>query len=138
MWLLFATLSAVTAALMTIAGKIGLKNVDPTLATGVRSLFMFLLMAGIVLVGGKLKGLEQIDGKGFYIILISSVFGALSWLFYFLALRTGTASKVAAVDRLSLILVIIISILFLAEKLSLKLALGSIMATIGIVLIALA
>lgn len=138
MWLLFATLSAITAALMTIAGKIGLKNVDPTLATGVRSLFMFLLMAGIVLVSGKIKGLEQIDGKGFYIILISSVFGALSWLFYFLALRTGTASKVAAIDRLSLILVIVISILFLAEKLSIKLALGSILATIGIVLIALA
>jgi len=138
MWLLFATLSALTAALMTIAGKIGLKDVDPTLATGMRSLFMFLLMAGIVLVSGKMKGLAQIDHKGFYIILISAVFGALSWLFYFLALRSGTASKVAAIDRLSLILVIVISVLFLAEKLSIKLALGSIMATIGIVLIALA
>lgn len=138
MWLIFAILAALTAALMTIVGKIGLKGVDPTLATGIRSFFMFGLMLTIVLATGKLKGVAGLDQKALIAILISAVFGALSWLFYFLALRDGATSKVAAIDRLSLIVVILLSVIFLAEKLTWKLAAGGIMATIGILLIALA
>ncbi len=137
MWLLFALLAAVTAALMTIVAKIGLKGIDPTFATGVRSAFMFLFMACIVVVSGKLKAIATLDQKSFWIIVASAIFGALSWLFYFLALRDASASKVAAIDRLSLIFVILFSVLFLADKLTPKLALGSVFATIGIILIAL-
>jgi transporter family protein len=137
MWLIFAILAAITAALMTIVGKVGLKGVDPTLATGIRSLFMFGLMVVIVLASNKLKGLAAIDQKSLIAIFISAVFGALSWLFYFLALRDGATSKVAAVDRLSLIIVILLSVVFLAEKLTWKLAAGGLMATLGILLIAL-
>lgn len=138
MWLLFALLAAVAAALMTIVAKIGLKGIEPTFATGVKSAVMFLFMATVVVVSGKLKGLATLDQKSFWIIVVSAIFGALSWLFYFLALRDAPASKVAAVDRLSLVFVILFSILFLAENITLKLALGGIIATIGIVLIALA
>ncbi|MEK7116367.1 MAG: EamA family transporter [Patescibacteria group bacterium] len=137
MWLLFALLAAVTAAIMTIVAKIGLKGIDPTFATGVRSAFMFLFMACVVLVSGKLKGLTTLDQKSFWIIVASAIFGALSWLFYFLALRDASASKVAAIDRLSLVFVILFSVLFLADKLTIKLALGGVLTTIGIILIAL-
>jgi transporter family protein len=138
MWLVFAILSALTAALMTIVAKVGLKGVDPTFATGIRSLVMFLFMGSVVVLGGKFKSAAVLDQKSFWIIVASAVFGALSWLFYFLALRDASASKVAAIDRGSLLVVILFSVLFLAEKLSLKLALGGLFATIGIVLIALA
>lgn len=138
MWLLFSILSALTAAIMTVVAKVGLKHVDPTLATGVRSAIMFVFMVLIVAATGKLKGLSILDGKAVWIIAVSALFGALSWLFYFLALKDGAASKVAAIDRLSLILVIIFSVAFLAEKLSWKLATGGLLATIGIILIALA
>lgn len=138
MWLIFAILSAVTAALMTLVGKIGLKGVDPTLATGIRSFFMFVLMVGIVLAGNKLKGITHLDQKALVAILVSAVFGALSWLFYFMALRDGTATHVAAVDRLSLIFVVALSAAVLSEKLTWLHGVGSLLATAGIILIALA
>jgi len=137
MWLLFAILAAITAAVMTIIAKVGLGSIDPTLATAIRSFVMFIFMAGVTFAFGKFKGIEQLDNKAFWIIVISAIFGALSWLFYFLALKEAPASKVAAIDRLSLIFVIVFSVLFLAEKLSPQLAVGGVLATIGIILIAL-
>jgi transporter family protein len=137
MWLLFATLSALTAALTAIAGKIGLKGVDPTFATGIRSVIMFIFMMGVLAISGKFKLLDTLDRRAVITIIISAIFGALSWLFYFIALRDATASKVAAVDRLSVIFVILFSVLFLAEKLTWKLALGGILTTGGVILIVL-
>lgn len=131
-------LSAVTAALMTIVGKIGLKNIDSTLATGIRSLIMFVFMISVVIFTGKLKGINTIDQKSFLVITLSAIFGALSWIFYFVALRYAPASKVSAIDRLSLIFVILLSLAFLGEKLNFKLAIGSILATAGIIFITLA
>lgn len=138
MWLFFAILSALMAAGMTIIGKLGLKNIEPTLATGVRSLVMFLFMLSVVGFTGKLKQIAFVDSKSLSIIVASAVLGALSWLCYFIALKYAPATKVAAIDRLSLILVIILSVLFLGEKGNAKLAVGSLLATAGIVLITLA
>jgi len=138
MWLIFAILSAVTAALMTLVGKIGLKGVDPTLATGIRSFFMFGLMVIIVLASNKLKGLNGLDQKALVSIIVSAVFGAFSWLFYFLALRDGSATHVAAIDRLSLVFVVALSAFVLSEKLTWLHGVGSLLATAGIILIALA
>ena len=138
MWILYGFLSALTAALMTVVAKIGLKNIDPTFATGIRSFIMFLFMLLVVAFSGKLKGFLTLDQKAFWIIVSSAIFGALSWFFYFLALRGGPTSKVAALDRSSLILVILFSVLFLSEKMSLKLGLGTLLASIGILLITLA
>jgi bacterial/archaeal transporter family protein len=136
MWPLYALLAAVTAAIMTIVGKVGLKGVDPTLATGIRSLFMFIFMTAVVLLTGKLKGAHTLDQKAIWTIAISAIFGALSWLFYFLALRDGSASRVAAIDRTSMVFVIILSTLFLAEKLTWKLALGGLLVAAGAILVA--
>lgn len=135
MWIVYGLLAAASAALMTIVGKIGLKNIDPTFATGVRSFVMCIFMASVVILSGKLKGFSTLDQKAIWTIVISAVCGALSWLFYFLALKTGQTSKVAALDRLSLVFVILFSVIFLAEKINLKLILGGIFATIGIILV---
>lgn len=136
MWSLYALFAAIAAALMTIVGKIGLKNIDPTLATGIRSLFMFLFMLAVVFLSGKYRGLESIDRHALAAISISAIFGALSWLFYFLALRDGSASRVAAIDRTSIVFIILLSALFLAEKLTWKIATGGILVAIGAILIA--
>lgn len=135
MWLLYALGAAITAALMTIVGKIGLKNIDPTFATGVRSAFMFLFMLAIVTLTGKLKGLHQLDRNALLAIVVSALFGALSWLCYFLALKTGTANKVAAMDRLSIVFIILLSAVFLAEKLTLKTAIGGLLVAAGAIAI---
>jgi transporter family protein len=139
MWAMYAILGALAAALMTIFGKIGLKNIDPTFATGIRSFFMFVFMMSVLAVTGRFKLIGTLDQKALWTIIISSIFGALSWLFYFIALRGApSTTKVASLDRLSLILVIIMSVVFLSEKLTWQLAVGGILATAGIVLIALA
>ena len=102
---------------MTIVAKVGLKGIDPTFATGIRNFFMFLFMLGLITFTGKLKGFNTLDTNAVLTIIISAVFGALSWLCYFLALRkTGDATKVAALDRLSLAFILVLSIAFLAEN----------------------
>ena len=85
---------------------------------------------------GKLKGFETLNKTAFLTIVISAVFGALSWLFYFLALRDGSASRVAAIDRTSIVFIIALSTLFLAEKLTWKVGLGGLLIAIGAILVA--
>ncbi len=137
MWIVYGLLSALTAALLTIVGKIGLKKVDPTLATGVRSFCLFLFMAGIVIATGKIKQLNTLQSKDVWWIVLAAIFGALSWLFYFLGLKETTSSKLASLDRLSLPLIILFSILLLGEKFSWKLVAGGLFVSVGAILVAL-
>ncbi|MSR85118.1 EamA family transporter [Candidatus Uhrbacteria bacterium] len=136
MWIVYGLLAAVTAALMTISGKIGLKKVDPTLATGIRSFFMFVFMFGVVLVSGKAKGWQSLAGREYAWIILAAALGAASWLFYFLGLKLTSASKLASLDRLSLPLIILFSILFLSETFSWKLVLGGVIVAIGAMIVA--
>lgn len=136
MWIVYGLLAALFAALMTIAGKVGLKKVDPTLATGIRSFVMFIFMLGVLITTGKAKAWDTLAGKEYAWIIVAAVFGALSWLFYFLGLKDTTASKLASLDRLSLPLIIFFSILFLSEAFSWKLILGGALVTAGAILVA--
>ncbi|GIW67016.1 MAG: membrane protein [Candidatus Parcubacteria bacterium] len=133
-WIIFALFSAITAALVAIFGKIGVFNIDSTLATTVRAIIMAVFLVIVSLALGKFQLLKTIDNKTLLFIILAGVSGALSWLFYFLALKLGPASGVAALDRLSVVFVLIFSVLFLAEKLTLKSALGATLITIGAIL----
>jgi len=130
-WILYALLSAIFAALVAIFGKIGISGVDSTLATTVRAVIMALFLVIVAMLFGKWQLIHTINGKLLLFIVLSGVAGALSWLFYFFALRYGPASGVAALDRLSVVFVIIFAVLFLAEKLTWKMALGAGFITIG-------
>jgi transporter family protein len=133
-WILYALLSAVFASLVAIFGKIGLQDIDSTLATTVRAFVMALFLFFVSLSLGKLDFLHTIKNKTLYFIILSGVSGAMSWLFYFFALKTGIASGVAALDRLSVVFVVIFALIFLGEKLSLYTAFGAIFITIGAIL----
>ena len=138
MWMLYAFLSAVLAAATAVFGKIGVKGVDSTLATTLRAIVMTLFLLPVAFLAGsfsKLTG-EFLGSKVFGFIVLSAIAGALSWIFYFLALQSGTASGVSAIDRLSIVLVIIFAALFLGEALTIKTALGALLITAGAVLIA--
>ena len=136
-WFLFAILSAVFAALVAIFGKIGVLGVDSTLATTVRALIMSIFLVVTSLFLGKFKLLSTIKSKTFLFIVLSGVAGALSWLFYFFALKKGPAPGVAALDRLSIVFVVIFSILILGDKLTWKLVAGAILMTLGALLMSL-
>ena len=135
-WGLYAILSAVCASLVAIFGKIGVKNLDTTLATTVRSVIMAVFLIITALVFGKAPLLSTIHSRALLYIILSGVAGALSWLFYFFALKNGPASGVAALDRTSVIFVLLLAILFLGERLTLKSGIGVGFVAVGAVLMA--
>jgi transporter family protein len=135
-WIFFAILSAIFAALVAIFGKIGISNLDNTLATTVRAFIMFLFLGGVSLYLGVFNKINQIDSKALTFISLSGIAGALSWLCYFYALKKGPASGVAALDRLSVVFVLILSVIFLSQSLNLKTIAGAILITIGAILFA--
>jgi len=134
-WLIFAILSAVFVAMVSILSKIGLKNIDPTLATGVRSVVMFIFMVLVFLFTKKFPELSALDKKSVFYIIFAGIAGALSWIFYFIALKLGKASQVAPIDKMSVVLIIIFAALFLGEKFTLKIALGTLLLAAGTLLI---
>lgn len=138
-WLVFAILSAVCAALVGIFGKIGLQNIDANSATAVRAIIMALFLLIIVAIEGNLSKIPSIisDKKNFLFIVLSGIAGATSWLFYFLALKTGKVTQVAPIDKLSVVLAALIAIIFLGEKISVINGVGIGLITIGVILAAL-
>lgn len=133
-WIIYALLSALFAALVAIFGKIGIKNIDSTLATTVRSVIMAGLLIITSLALKKAPLLSSIHGKALWFIVLSGIAGALSWLFYFVALKNGPASGVAALDRLSVVFVLILAILFLGESLTWKSGVGIGLIAMGAIL----
>jgi transporter family protein len=114
MWVLYAFLAAFTAALVTILAKLGLQNVEPTLATTLRSLIMALFLVLLSILLGKFNGFSistSLNGKEWALLTLAGIADALSWLFYFFALKQGSASAVVVIDRLSLVFVIILAAL---------------------------
>ncbi len=133
-WIIYALLSAAFAALVAIFGKIGIQNIDSTLATTVRALVMAGFLVIVALSLGKLPLLNTIHSKTLWFIILSGVAGAMSWLFYFFALKTGPATGVAALDRLSVVFVLIFALLFLGQKFTWGSALGAVLITAGAIL----
>jgi transporter family protein len=140
MWLVFALLSAGTAALVAIFGKMGLKDIDSNTATAIRAVVMSIFLMGVVAVQGKLGQISSIlaNKKAIGFIVLSGVAGATSWLFYFLALKDGKVSQVAPVDKLSVVFAVILGIILFGEKVSLVKGIGVCLIAIGAIVVALA
>lgn len=137
MWILLALLSAAFAALVAIFGKIGVARVDPLLATTVRGVIMAAVLVLVAALTGKLGGLAAVSGRAWWYIVLAGLAGAASWVAYFFALRSGPASGVAALDRLSVVFVLVLAVILLGEALTWKLALGGAMIVAGALFIVL-
>jgi transporter family protein len=132
----YAILAALFAALVAILGKVGVRDVDATLATAVRAVVMMVFLVGVSAALGKLRAVASIDGRSFLFITLSGLAGAASWLFYFVALKEGPAAGVAALDRLSVALVFVLAVLFLGDPFSWKGAAGAVLVVAGAILLA--
>ena len=137
MWIGYALLSAIFAAAVAILGKIGLKNVDSTLATTIRAVVMAIFLLGAAAVLQKFSLWKTVENQTLAFIIFSGVAGALSWLFYFLALKNGPATGVAALDRLSVVFVVLLAAMFLGEALTVKSVTGLIFLVLGAILLVL-
>ncbi|KAA5813303.1 EamA family transporter [Yersinia pestis] len=138
-WLIYALLSALSASLVAIFGKIGLQHLDANTATAVRAVVMALFLVGVVVVQGKfnLVGTVLADKKALLFIVLSGVAGALSWLFYFMAIKNGTVSQVAPIDKLSVVFAVLLAFILFGEKISLVAGLGVALITAGALMVAL-
>ena len=135
MWITYALLAAVFAAAVAILGKIGLKEVDSTLATTIRAVVMAIFLLGAAAVLQKFSLIKTVGNQTLTFIIFSGVAGALSWLFYFLALKYGPATGVAALDRLSVVFVVILAAMFLGEALTFKSVSGLVLLVLGALLL---
>ncbi len=135
MWWVYAILSAVFASLTAIFAKIGITHVNSNLATAIRTVVILLVAWGIVFFRGEQKGIPALSRHNLFFLLISGLATGLSWIFYFKALQMGKVSKVAPVDKLSVALTIILSVIFLGEVISWKTALGALMIIGGTIVL---
>ncbi|MET6997660.1 EamA family transporter [Chitinophaga defluvii] len=131
MWWLYALLSAVFAALTAIFAKIGVASINSNLATAIRTAIVLIMAWAIVLTRGESKGIGQISRHTLLFLVLSGLATGLSWIFYFKALQIGKVSQVAPVDKLSVALTIILSVVFLHEALTWKTAIGALLIISG-------
>lgn len=131
MWLVYALLSAVFAALVAILAKIGISGVESNLGTAIRTVVVLVMAWLVVVASRQTSGLRQIDRKSLWFICLSGITTGMSWLCYFKALQEGPASVVVPIDKLSILLTILFSYLFLHERLSRRALIGLLLITAG-------
>lgn len=135
-WIVWALLSAVFAAATAILAKIGVAHIDSNLATAIRTTVVVLFAWAIAIALGKHGEIRQVDGRAWLFLALSGLGTGLSWLCYFRALQLGPASRVAPIDKLSVVLVIVFAAIFLGEKLTRASVVGGLLIAAGAMVIA--
>lgn len=134
MWIVFALLSAVFAALTSIFAKIGIDGVNSNLATAVRTVVVVVMSWLIVFITNNQSGLAQISKKSWVFLILSGLATGASWLCYYRALQLGKATEVAAVDKLSIVFTLILAFIFLHDTFTVKSLIGCALIATGTIL----
>lgn len=131
MWWLFALLSAVFAALTSILAKVGIENVDSTLATAIRTVAVVGMSWLMVFITNTQSGISSISKKSWIFLILSGLATGASWLCYYKAIQMGGVSKVVPIDKLSVLFTLVLAFVFLHEEFNTKSLIGSILITAG-------
>jgi len=134
-WLFWALLSALFAGLTAILAKVGVKDVNSNLATAIRSV-VILIFAWAIALGGKTQSLASLGRRTWLFLVLSGIATGLSWLCYFRALQLGEASRVAPVDKLSVVVAIVLAAIFLREEVTWRHWVGGALITAGAIVLA--
>lgn len=137
MWLVFALLSAVFAALTSILAKVGINGVNSNLATALRTVVVLVMAWGMVFVTNAQGGITDISRKSWVFLILSGLATGASWLCYYYALQTGEASRVVPVDKLSVVITLVLAFVFLHEKFTVHSLIGCILIGAGTLLMVL-
>ena len=135
MWKFYALLSALFAAATALLAKVGVKGISGNVATAVRTSIVLFMAWLIVFFGGQMKEVKGLSKANLVFLVLSGLATGLSWIFYFKALETGEVSKVAPIDKLSVVFVIILSFLLLHEPIDLKTVIGAVLITAGAIIL---
>jgi transporter family protein len=131
MWLIFAILSAVFAALTSILAKIGIDGVNSNLATAIRTVVVVVMAWGMVFLTNAQSGLTDISRKSWLFLILSGLATGASWLCYYKALQMGDASKVVPIDKMSVVITLVLAFVFLHEEFTPKSLIGCILIAVG-------
>lgn len=131
MWLVFAILSSVFAALTSIFAKVGIDGVNSNLATAIRTLVVLIMAWAMVFLTNNQSGITEIGKKSWIFLILSGLATGASWLCYYKALQMGDASKVVPIDKLSVVITLIMAFVFLHEDFTSKSIIGCILITTG-------
>lgn len=135
-WRLFAFASAIFAALTAIFGKIGVTTMNSNLATFIRTIVILVVTALIISFRKEWRAPTEIDSRSIVFLVLSGLATGASWLCYYRALQNGPASKVAPIDKMSVAIVIVLAILFLGEKATIKTVIGGALVVAGSIVLA--
>ena len=131
MWLVFALLSAIFAALTSILAKMGIGGVNSNLATAIRTVVVVIMAWGMVFLTNTQSGISEISKKSWVFLILSGLATGASWLCYYRALQMGDVSKVVPIDKLSIVLTMILAFFLLHEQFTVKSLVGCILIGIG-------
>ena len=131
MWAIFATLSAIFAALTSILAKVGIEGVNSNLATAIRTIVVVLMAWFMVFITGNQNGIVDISKKSWIFLILSGLATGASWLCYYKALQLGEVSKVVPIDKLSIVITVILAFIFLGEQITLKTLIGCCLIVAG-------
>lgn len=131
MWMIFAVLSAVFAALTAILAKVGIEGVNSNLATAIRTIVVVIMAWDMVFLTHEQNGLAEISKKSWIFLILSGLATGASWLCYYKALQMGDASKVVPIDKLSVVITLILAFVFLHEQFTAKSLIGCILIGAG-------
>ncbi len=131
MWILFASLSAVFAALTSILAKVGIDGVNSNLATAIRTVVVVVMAWGMVFLTHAQRGLREISRKSWLFLILSGLATGASWLCYYRAIQLGNVSKVVPIDKLSVVITLVLAFIFLHEEFTTKSIIGCIMIGVG-------
>ncbi len=134
MWLIFALLSAVFAALTSILAKVGIEGVNSNLATAIRTVVVVIMAWGMVFLTHAQNGISEISRKSWLFLILSGLATGGSWLCYYRALQLGEASKVVPIDKLSVVITLVLAFVFLHEQFTAKSLIGCVLIGVGTLL----
>ena len=131
MWLLFAILSSIFAALTSILAKVGIDGVNSNLATAIRTVVLLIMAWGMVFLTNSQTGISEIGRKSWIFLILSGLATGASWLCYYKALQMGDVSRVAPIDKLSIVITLVLAFVFLHEKFTVHSLIGAGLITAG-------
>ena len=137
MWILFALLAAVFAALTAILARIGIEGVNSNLATAIRTIVVLIFAWGIVFTTGVWREIPNITQRSWLFLGLSGIATGLSWLFFFAALQRGDVSRVVPIDKFSVVITMVLAFIILGEAVTAKTIIGGVLITAGTIILVL-
>ncbi len=135
LWLIYALLATFFAGLTSVLAKFGISKINSDLGLAIRTSIVFVLVWLNLFAWGGIKGIEQLTSKSLLFLILSGITTSLSWIFYYRAMKLGTVSYVAAIDKGSIVITILLSVALLKEPLTPKLFFGAAVIFIGLVIL---